>query len=326
MNNEDASLDHQLLALLQAVRDTHDDSARFTLNQLLRSDPAARAAMARLLVDEQVLINRLRDDSIVSLLDAASFAGPVNVVRSPRWISWRPLTAAAAGIAFGMLCTSVVFGFVTPPMDLIKKVPLTVYSPGLETIETIIGDGLPDHAGHWGADTDGKSAMVVTAENGVQPLEGKHMLRMEPIPPDKDGKNHLSRVYQVLDLRSQPLQGTAEDAEVQITASFFAEKGDVASRYLIRAFALKETPEQATKGFWPKTEEEGVVSVKRTFDVLRGSHEWHTFSLKMPLPRDAKTLVFILGAGRVSDALETSQVHYLDGVQVSVLTPEPTLP
>ena len=34
----------------------------------------------------------------------------VVATRRSGWFSWRPLTAAAAGILFGMFCTSVVFG------------------------------------------------------------------------------------------------------------------------------------------------------------------------------------------------------------------------
>ena len=322
MSNDSASLDHRLLALLQAVRDTHDESARVALNQLLRADPAARAAMARLLVDEQALISRLRDDGIVALLDPAPHEAPANVVRPPRWLAWRPLTAAAAGIVFGMFCTSVVHGVITHRVSAVKKTPMTVYSPGLETAETFVAKGLPKAVGQWGAD----SATVVSAENGVQPMTGRRMLRLEPIPPEKNVKNHSSRVYQVVDLRSLPLLGLAGDAEVQVTASFHATNADVTSRYLIRAFALNETPEQATKGFWPKTEDDGVVSLKQKFETSPGDRGWHTFSVKMPLPHGAQSLVFLLGAAPPDDASVQASAHYLDDVQVSVLTPEAKSP
>ncbi len=322
MKSDSTSIDHQLLALLQAVRDTHDGSARATLNELLRKDAAARAAMPRLLVDEQALIHRLRDDSIVSLLDSAPSAGLVKPPRTPRWYSWRPLTAAAAGIVFGMFCTSVVYGFVAQRAGAVKKVPLQVFDPGLENTEAIMDQGVPDGAGQWGAD----SAKVVVAENGVQPLEGQRMMRLEPIPREKNVKNLASRVYQVLDLRSLPMTSMADDAEVQVAASFFPTKSEVSSRYLIRAIALDEPPERATNDFWSKTESDGVVSVSQRFDTKPGAREWHTFSLKMPLPRGSKTLVFILGAVPPEDTSIQASVHYLDDVQVSLLTPVSTLP
>lgn len=57
-----------LLELLFAVREENDDSARSRLNELLRQDPAHRAALARILVDESALMNRLRDDQMVAIL------------------------------------------------------------------------------------------------------------------------------------------------------------------------------------------------------------------------------------------------------------------
>ncbi|MFN0074950.1 MAG: hypothetical protein ACKVY0_00595 [Prosthecobacter sp.] len=314
------TLEHRLLSLLQAVRETHDGSARATLNDLLRTDPAARAAMARLLVDEQVLISRLRDDSIVSLLDPAPMS-LVKVARTPRWFTWRPLTAAAAGIVFGMFCTSMVFGYVSQRAT-VKKVPLVVFDQGLESVEAVFDKGLPHQPGQWGVD----SARLVTAENGVQPKEGQRMLRLEPIPREKNVKNLASRVYQVLDLRALPTDANNGSAEVQVTASFFATKSEISSRYLIRAFALNEKPEQATKDFWSKTEDDGVVSMAQRFDTSPGDRGWHSFSLKMPLPHGSQTLIFILGAVPPEDAAMEASVHYLDEVSVTLLTAETTLP
>lgn len=260
-------------------------------------------------------------------LSAVAKAEPFPIVppapspsRRSVWITWRPITAAAAGILFGMFCTSVVYRFVA--RRVVKVVPLAVYDPGLENAGAIMDTGVPHGAGQWGAD----SATVVTAENGVQPREGKRMLRLEPIPPEKNVKNHASRVYQVLDLRSLPMHGVAGDAEVRVTASFCAANADLTSRYLVRAFALNETPEQATKGFWPKSQEDGVVSVAQRFETSPGDRGWHKFSLKMPLPRGAQSLVFILGAGPADDAAAETSPHYLDDVHVSVLIPQAPLP
>lgn len=242
--------------------------------------------------------------------------------RRSAWLSWRPLSAAAAGIVVGMFCTSMVFGFVSHRLAVSKKLPLAVYEPGMENADMVLRDGLPHQIGQWGVD----SAAVVSAENGVQPCEGKRMLRLEPIPREKEVKNHTSRVYQVLDLGSLPMRGIVDDAEVKVTASFRAVNGDVASRYLIRAVALSETPEQATRDFWSKTENDDVVSVSQRFDSPSGEHGWHTFSLKIPLPRGMQSLVFILGAVPPENESAEASVHYLDDVHVSVLTTQATLP
>ena len=238
-----------------------------------------------------------------------------------RWFAWRPLTAAAAGIVFGMFCTSMVFGFVVQ-RAAVKKVPLLAFDAGLEDVEQILNDGLPPQAGHWGVD----DAKVVLADGNVTPLAGQHMLRLEPIPREKDVKNHTSRAYQVLDLRSLPAAAMTADAEVEVAASFCAMDGDVSSRYLIRAIALDEAPAQATKNFWSKVESDGVVSESQRFDTAPGSHGWQSFSMTLRLPPGSKTLVLIFGAVPPELPSRPASVHYLDEVQVSLLSSETPLP
>lgn len=316
MNIDSKLIESRLLALLQAVRDTHDDSARAALNELLRNNSTARAAMARLLVDEQAIIDRLRDDGIVSLLDPAASREQRKVVRSPRLQVWRTLYAAAAGIVFGTLCSTVVFGFVSQRFAVLKRVPLTVFEPGMENANLDFAKGVPRGIGRWGAD----SATVVTSENDVQPPEGKRMLKLTQIPREKNVKNLPTRVFQLLDLRSPQILAMGGVAEVIVSASFFAADTDVNSRYMIRAFALNEAPETATNGFWEKTDDESVISMTRRFETSPEDRGWHTFSLKMPLPRGAQSLVFILGALPSDDLSVDGAVHFLDDVNVSVVT------
>ena len=236
-----------------------------------------------------------------------------------RWITWRPLTAIAAGIVFGTFCTSVVFGLVAQRAAAVKETPLVVFDPGLESTAPITARDVPSRVGAWGA----ASGRVVTAENGVEPREGQRMLRLEPLPPNKQGKTHLSSAYQMLDLRSLPKASRSGDAQVQVTASFYAANSEVNSRYAIRIFAIDQPPDKARSRFWQKTEDSGVAIVQETFGTEPGEGGWHTFSLKMPLPRGARTLVFILAAGVPKDATGEASMHYLDDVQVSVLTPQP---
>jgi hypothetical protein len=317
MNIPSSPLDLRLTTLLQKVRDEQDDQARSELNALLLTDAAARRAMAVALVNEQAIISELRDQSIVSILSTDS-APTATMPKGARWFAWRPLTAAAAGIVFGMLCTSVVFGFVNQ-RAAVNKVPLLAFDAGLEDVTQTLKDGLPDHLGQWGMD----EASIVAAEENVLPLQGERMLRLEPIPPQKPVKNHTSRAYQMLDLRSQPVAMMNGEVEAEVTASFCATNSDESSRYLIRAIALDESPETATKNFWSKVESDGVVSESQRFDTPPGKSGWHTFSMKLRLPPGSKTLVLIFGAVPPEDTSRPALIHYLDDVQVSLLTPQP---
>jgi hypothetical protein len=236
-----------------------------------------------------------------------------------RWLTWRPLTAAAAGLVIGLFSASLVFGFVAQRVGVVKKVPLAVYDPGLESTEPITARDVPSRVGAWGA----KAARVVAEESGVEPQEGLRMLRLEPTPRDKNGETHLSPVYQMLGLRSLPKASRVGDAEVQVTASFCAANREVSSLYSIRIFAINQPPDKARSRFWQKTEEEGVVITQQTFGTAPEDGGWHSFSLKMPLPRNARTLVIILSAGVPKAATAEAGMYYLDDVQVSVITPEP---
>jgi len=106
MNPPLNSLENRLLDLLFATREHDDQSARRQLNDLLRGDANARATMARLLVDEQALIGRLRQDNIVSILQpkprlAAPRHGLGNASKSSH--AWRNRAAAAAVLIAGFL-------------------------------------------------------------------------------------------------------------------------------------------------------------------------------------------------------------------------------
>ncbi len=90
-----------LLDLLLAARDGNDASARARLNELLRQSPAHRATMARLLVDESALINRLRDDHMVAMLETAPKPPlPAHRNRAPRRKQAANSLAVAAVLLF----------------------------------------------------------------------------------------------------------------------------------------------------------------------------------------------------------------------------------
>jgi len=234
--------------------------------------------------------------------------------RSARWFAWRPLIAAAAGIVFGMFCTSVVFGYVAQ-RAAVKRTPLPIFDPGFESMKPL-DKGLPHNLGEWGV----RAARMVPAENGVQPLQGHHMLRMEPILVGDQDDNHYSQAYQILDLHSLPLDEGSGAMEAQVKASFCAPESLAKARYLIRVVALSEPPATATENFWSKAEHSGVVSLTQRFETEAGDSDWHAFSVKMPLPVGTRSLVIILSATSPKDETVQAPVRYLDDVQVSLLT------
>ena len=216
MNTDDSSSSHRsleqrLLHLLQVVRDTHDTSARAELNTLLRENADARSTMARLMVDEQALISRLRDDSIVALLEPAP-ATETALRTTPRWFAWRPLTAAAAGLVIGLFSASMVFGFGVRSLERV----VSLFQESFEGGPAPLVKGIPQDVNLWSGDY---SEIVETYE-GVKPKDGTKMARV--LRSDFEGKASSKPSLQgdlmrVVDVR--PFLREANGGEVVITLS-----------------------------------------------------------------------------------------------------------
>lgn len=305
---------HDLIQRYIAGLTTEEETALLQ-DSLKRDDAVARLYLRYMNLDVAL---EAHAGSQVAVTEMLLSRAQIEPQRSPRWLSWRPLTAAAAGLAIGLFSASMVFGFATF-QAAVKRIPLPVFDAGLES-GARLDLGVPRRPGQWGAD----SARVVSAENGVRPVEGQHMMRLEPIPLEKEVRNHSSRAYQVIDLRqAAPL---AANTEVQVVGSFCATKSEMASRFMIRAVALDEAPEQAMKDFWPKAQSDEAVSMSQRFETPAGDQDWHAFSLKMPVPSGARTLVILFASCAPEEMSQQAAVSYLDEVQVSLITPLPVQP
>ncbi len=211
-SSSNRSLEQRLLHLLQALRDTHDASARAELNTLLRENADARSTMARLMVDEQALINRLRDDSIVALLEPAPKA-ETPLSTSTRWFAWRPLTAAAAGLAIGLFSASMVFGFGV--VRSLERV-VSLFQESFESGPAPLVTGMPQEVNLWSGDF----SKIVEKQVGVKPKDGTKMARV--LRSDFEGKASSKPSLQgdlmrVVDVR--PFLREANGGEVVITLS-----------------------------------------------------------------------------------------------------------
>ena len=282
------------------------DAAR--LSALLEQSAEARARYWETASIHGLLEHTMQNASLRVVTGQALPTSP----KINRWFAWRPLTAAAAGIMIGMFCTSMVYGYVAQRMGMVKKVPLAVVQPSFEDPQMPLAEGFPDASMHWGGD----AAHVVTAENGVSAKEGKFMLRLEA-----SHRGSPRFVYQVLDLTSIPASTSAETREIEISASFAAADAESTMRCMIRAFAVSEAREHLD-ATWIEHRDEAIASATRGLDVMSGSKGWKTVSLKIQVPRSARSLVLFFGV-RTPDKTLPKAAHYLDDVQVSLVETQP---
>jgi len=145
---------------------------------------------------------------------------------SGRWFSWRPLTAAAAGIVFGMFCTSVVFGFGARSVEKV----ISLLQESFESGPAPLVKGMPQEVNLWSGDY---SEIVETYE-GVKPALGAKMARV--LRSDFKGKtspkpSKQGDLMRIVDVR--PFLGEANGGEVVITLSalFNATPFPEAERY-----------------------------------------------------------------------------------------------
>ena len=128
------------------------------------------------------------------------------------WLSWRPLTAAAAGIVFGMLCTSMVFGFGARSVENVISLLQESFERGPAPLVT----GIPQEVNLWSGDY----SEVVEMYEDVKPAQGTKMVRM--LRSDFEGKassmpNRQGDLSRGIDVR--PFLREANGGEVMITLS-----------------------------------------------------------------------------------------------------------
>ncbi|NBR42952.1 MAG: hypothetical protein EBU04_08930 [Verrucomicrobia bacterium] len=326
MNLEDPSpsprtLEHRLLRLLQAVRDTQDTSARAELNMLLRDIPEARPIMARLMVDEQALISRLREDGIVELLEPARTQKPAPRMRT-RWFAWRPLTAMTAGVVFGLFGASVLLGFGLGGRRAEKVTSLFVES--FESGPAPLVTGVPQQLNQWSGDF----SELVGEQQGVRPVHGTKMIRI--LRSDYEGKISSKRNFQgdlmrVVDVRPFSREINGGEVVLSTSALFNAAPFPETERYdgVVTLYALGEL------GSTEKTllEDSLAHSYGLRPSLDRNPGTWEQATSRLQLPAGTEYVIVKVSVRRWPKDKESQSSlpspvtfagHFVDDVRVSI--------
>ena len=324
MNTDDSSSSHRsleqrLLHLLQAVRDTHDTSARAELNTLLRENADARSTMARLMVDEQALISRLRDDSIVALLEPAP-ATETALRTTPRWFAWRPLTAAAAGLVIGLFSASMVFGFGVRSLEKV----VSLLQESFESGPAPLVKGIPQDVNLWSGDY----SEAVERYEGLKPAQGTKMVRM--LRSDFEGKassmpNRQGDLSRIIDVRSFMRDANGGEFVMTLSALFNAAPFPDSQRYdgVVALYALGElgSTEESLM------EDALAISNGSCNSMDRDPATWQTASTRLLLPTGTEFVMLKVsfrrwpkGSGDQPSLpdLMTFAGHFVDDVRASI--------
>ncbi len=210
--NDESQLHEQLIRYVGG--DSTEGEVR-ELSARLEVDPAACDLLAEILLQGGAIRDFAQSHSATQIIPMPKFL----------WIQWRPLIAAAAGIVFGMLCTSVMFAYVAPSLEKV----ITLLQESFESGPAPLVTGVPVEPGQWSGDY----SEVVGEQQGVKPESGKKMLRF--LRADYEGKanrdsSSVADVYRLIDLRPYREQFADGAAVVQFSAGFNAAsfpEGDV---------------------------------------------------------------------------------------------------
>jgi hypothetical protein len=235
------------------------------------------------------------------------------------WFSWRPLTAAAAGIVFGMLCTSAVFAYVAPSLGKV----VTLLEEGFESGPAPEITGLPREIGRWSGDF----TEIVGEQEGVKPESGKKMLRF--LQADYEGKvklkgSYVSDVYRLVDVRAYRREFGDGGAVAQLSAVFDAIAFPAGESFGCAVFlhALDAETALALRGKQNAsiTRESLAMACSNRARLDRDPKTWQPVSAELRLPANTDFLLLHLAVAHstVSQRRVTFDGHYLDDVRLTL--------
>jgi hypothetical protein len=254
-------------------------------------------------------------DRVIDLLRAS----PLTETKpSGRWLSWRPLAAAAAGIVFGMFCTAMAFGYVAP---LFRKT-VTLLETSFENIPTPTALGVPTRAGEW----NGDYAEIVGAQKGVTPRSGSKMwrfLRADNALPATERPSRVGEAIHVVDLKPLRSAGAQAGSQIEIGAWFAQGPTAPAMRFTqaVKAAAFQGSITDAPE-LWADREQSSACLAQREMPAPQMGR-WQWVSVTMILPPDADFLVFecvvVQRRPALTEGVAEFPAQYVDDVRVCLL-------
>jgi len=279
----------------------------------------ARRLESMLAVDAQLRRDYLAYARVEAGLSSKVRPKLVKTASPARWLSWRPLAAAAAaGIVFGMFCTAVAFGYVAP--RVVEKVRM-VFSEGFERSVNKTAPGLPRETGGWSGD----EAEVVRSTPQVKAHGGGKMLRFfsATYPGENSPRSQWGDVYRILDVRGLADAGRTV---ARVSGNFAQGVATGEERFACRvgAYALDQdlsTLPSSLNHTWLQQNNSATGSRRA---VLTGTGRWQEVSVELPITRETRFVVLHLAVVQEQPTLNSGVVqfsgHFMDDVKVELIT------
>jgi hypothetical protein len=301
------------------------DDQQAALLQGLESNPNALAWLAERALLHEGLGAAMKSQALQQVAVAEMAALP-SARRPGRWFSWRPLTAAAAGLVIGLFSASVVFAYVGP---LLGKA-MTLLQEGFESGPAPEAAGLPREIGRWSGDF----TEIVAEQQGVRPAKGGKMLRF--LSADYEGKSNAgpsrtASVWLLVDLRPYRSEFADGGAVAQLSAALNAQAFPQDRSYFefVQIHSLDAAMVAALKQrHWTEVNNSSLALTRSAgVELDRDPATWQRIDCEQRLPGNADFLLIEIGLKQMPKTNESAEFagHYLDDVRLT-LARRPLLP
>jgi hypothetical protein len=238
---------------------------------------------------------------------------------APNW--WtrfitRPLMPLAAGLAIGVLCTSVLWAYVGPSVGKV----ITLLQDNFEAGPAPLVTGVPIATGRWSGDY----SEVVGEQQGVKPETGKKMLRF--LSADYEGKpnpgGYSADLFRLIDLRPFRREFSDGGAVVQLSAAFDAIALSADEKYECDVCIYALDADMATDGsmrIQNRLFTGSLAMARSSRNVLdRDPATWQHMACELRLPANTDFLMIRIGVVHASHMPGAFAGHYADDVRVTM--------
>ena len=314
----------ELTDLIHAFLDGRATDAEVDrLNEMLLADAPAREMYLRLAdmhsclaVDEQLWVE--------PTVHSGNGSHTREPVRPKASMLGRPLPAAVVGLAVGLLCASLAFGYVVPLFLHLATLVNENFESGAQPLST----GMPSRPGVWSGDL----SEVVGTTQGVTPHSGRKMLRL--LRADFPGKSrqesdpsrrvsYVADQWQLIDLRSYKSELVAGNVIARLSAAINAAEFPVSEAYRC-SFSIyvldAETAEHLTPDNPLGLIDASLAEVHATNASLdRDPLTWQIEGCELQVPADASHLMVRVGVTHAFEQRrEDFSGHFIDDVKLTL--------
>jgi hypothetical protein len=224
--------------------------------------------------------------------DSEIFSANTEPIRKKtlRDFSLRPFLSIAAGIMFGMFCTSLVFGYVVPWASDYVSPNYTLVNGNFEKLDGRIASGFPASFGQWSGDHT--EIVSKTSHRGRKSLR---FVKAEDEQMMQGANPTACDVYQIVDLRPFRDQLASGEALLKLSAQFLdaREVSDEPLRFSARLHAF--SGDITTK----LSKEDALASCSDAIISKGGALQgWKTTTSRIFLPSDADFALIHLSVSR----------------------------